>query len=56
LRQHKTLKIHARTLGKRLSIALADHLAEILGLGVEQVNEGQQVGGVSARWLTDKSP
>jgi hypothetical protein len=31
---------------------LANHLAEILGLGVEQVNEGQQVGGVSALWLT----
>src|ERR1035441_3958375 len=26
---------------------LANHLAEILRLGVEQVNEGQQVGGVS---------
>src|ERR1035437_5488739 len=31
---------------------LADHLAEILGLEVGQVNEGQQVGGVSALWLT----
>jgi len=31
---------------------LADHLAEILGLGVGQVNEGQQVGRVSALWLT----
>jgi hypothetical protein len=31
---------------------LADHLAEILGLGVGQVNEGQQVGGISALWLT----
>jgi hypothetical protein len=30
---------------------LADHLAEILGLGVGQVNEGRQVGGVSASWL-----
>src|SRR5208337_1258240 len=32
--------------------SLADHLAEILGLGVGQVNEGRQVGGVSALWLT----
>jgi len=34
---------------------LADHLAEILGLGMGQVNEGRQVGGVSALWLT-KNP
>ncbi len=31
--------------------SLADHLAEILGLGVGQVNEGQKVSGVPARWL-----
>ena len=30
LRHHKTLKIHARILWKRLSIALADHCARIL--------------------------
>ena len=32
--------------------SLADHLAEILGLGVGQVNEGRQVGVASKRQLT----
>ena len=30
---------------------LPDHWAEILGLEAGQVNEGNKVGGVSARWL-----
>jgi len=30
-------------------------LAEILGLEVGQVNEGQQVGGVSVLWLMKNS-
>jgi hypothetical protein len=30
---------------------LADHLAEILGLKVGQVNERKEVDGVSAPWL-----
>ena len=30
---------------------LADHRPEMLGLEMRQVNEGVEVGGLSARWL-----
>jgi hypothetical protein len=38
-----------------LSIALANHLAEILGPDLGQVNQGEKVGGFSARWMA-KNP
>jgi len=56
LRQHKALKTHVGRLREALSDALADHLAEILGLDNGQVNEGAEVGDSPEGSVDVKSP
>ena len=49
------LKTRGCRLRNGLSIALANHWAEILGPDLGQVNQGEKVGGFSARWMA-KNP